>query len=297
MCYEVCPKDRGAVCQSSPSSCNNYWAGHNTIAECFTESGYLTANPDVAAAVRPGGFSSGMQHYIRYGRGEGRNGCPNISCSPSAGSQCTASNACGQNTGTYQCSGACSARAPALPGNYGQSCAGGLGTIGCDGACACTQHYYCVGNDQYLANSSCTGTFQQTCAFGFSAGSCITAPPPVGSLPGGIPLKLTPSLVHRGNTTRVTWSVDNVSSCHVSGNGDAWDGATGNHPSSAVNAQSTYSFTCNGLDGSVLTGNATVNIIPNFQERFDSRAIFLYIVRTSSFLRQAWACRQAGVFN
>ena len=38
----------------------------------FEEAEYLAANPDVAAAVRNGGFPSGLKHYEMYGRVEGR---------------------------------------------------------------------------------------------------------------------------------------------------------------------------------------------------------------------------------
>lgn len=38
----------------------------------FDEDWYLNAYPDVAAAVRNGGFASGWQHYEQHGRSEGR---------------------------------------------------------------------------------------------------------------------------------------------------------------------------------------------------------------------------------
>lgn len=38
----------------------------------FNESEYLAANPDVAVAVRSGQFSSGLEHYEKYGKKEGR---------------------------------------------------------------------------------------------------------------------------------------------------------------------------------------------------------------------------------
>ncbi len=39
----------------------------------FDEAFYLRQNPDVAAAVADGRLASGYDHYIRYGRREGRN--------------------------------------------------------------------------------------------------------------------------------------------------------------------------------------------------------------------------------
>ena len=38
----------------------------------FNEAEYLTANPDVVAAVNDGNFHSGREHYEKYGEGEGR---------------------------------------------------------------------------------------------------------------------------------------------------------------------------------------------------------------------------------
>jgi hypothetical protein len=38
----------------------------------FDEHAYLSANPDVAAQVGPGGFESGQQHYDKFGRRENR---------------------------------------------------------------------------------------------------------------------------------------------------------------------------------------------------------------------------------
>ena len=42
----------------------------------FNEAAYLQANPDVAAAVKSGEFTSGQQHYERYGRLESRSLLP-----------------------------------------------------------------------------------------------------------------------------------------------------------------------------------------------------------------------------
>jgi SAM-dependent methyltransferase len=38
----------------------------------FDESGYLALNPDVAAAVKSGDFKSGREHFLHFGRSEGR---------------------------------------------------------------------------------------------------------------------------------------------------------------------------------------------------------------------------------
>ena len=46
------------------------------LLECFDEATYLRANPDVAAAVGPGGPASGLQHFLLHGFREGRSGAP-----------------------------------------------------------------------------------------------------------------------------------------------------------------------------------------------------------------------------
>lgn len=46
--------------------------GGDAIATGFDERAYLAANPDVAAAVRNGHVRSGLDHYDRHGRTEGR---------------------------------------------------------------------------------------------------------------------------------------------------------------------------------------------------------------------------------
>lgn len=46
------------------------------LLERFDEATYLLANPDVAAAVGPGGPASGLQHFVLHGSREGRRGAP-----------------------------------------------------------------------------------------------------------------------------------------------------------------------------------------------------------------------------
>lgn len=65
-------------------------------------------------------------------------------CSALMGTPCTSAvNACGSNTGTYQCNGSCSAVPPVVPINYGIACNSAAnscgmtnsGTISCFGSC------------------------------------------------------------------------------------------------------------------------------------------------------------------
>src|SRR5258706_10110390 len=43
--------------------------------ECFDETYYLKANPDVAAALQKGEFASGRAHYEAHGKSENRAAC------------------------------------------------------------------------------------------------------------------------------------------------------------------------------------------------------------------------------
>jgi hypothetical protein len=83
-------------------------------------------------------------------------------------------------------------------------------------------------------------------------------------------LRVIPSLVRSGDTTKVNWSSVNVQSCTVSGeNGDAWSGllsALGGNISKPITGETTYTLSCLALDGSRLTKSTTVRIIPTFQE-------------------------------
>lgn len=84
-------------------------------------------------------------------------------------------------------------------------------------------------------------------------------------------LRVVPSLLRSGDTTKVNWSSENVASCSVSGqNGDAWTGLlspVGGQTSKPIMAQTTYTLTCVDLYGGTLTKQATVRIIPSFRER------------------------------
>ena len=73
------------------------------------------------------------------------------------------------------------------------------------------------------------------------------------------------------STTKVNWSSSNVKSCTVSGqNGDAWSAlqsSLGGNISKPIHGASTYTLSCLGLDGTTLSKQATVRIIPTFQEK------------------------------
>jgi len=134
--------------------------------------------------------------------------------------------------------------------------------------CQNTQGYYCQGNDLYYRDAECNETFQQTCSYSCSNGACVPPPAPQGDLSGGAAIAVSPSIVQTGTGTVVSWSVQNVSSCSVTGtNGDSWSGASGTEPSKPIINQTIYTLSCTGLDNSNFTQTATVNIIPIFQEK------------------------------
>ena len=85
-----------------------------------------------------------------------------------------------------------------------------------------------------------------------------------------------PFLVRAGDTTAISWSASNVSSCTVTSptdllaNGtDPWAGtSSAGVVTSPIRSQTTYTLSCKGLDGSsTLTQSVTVNVVPSFQEQ------------------------------
>jgi hypothetical protein len=83
-------------------------------------------------------------------------------------------------------------------------------------------------------------------------------------------LRVIPSLLRSGKTTKVNWSATGVSSCTVAGqNGDAWSGllsAIGGNISKPITGETIYTLSCIDLSGTTQTKSATVRIIPAFQE-------------------------------
>ena len=89
---------------------------------------------------------------------------------------------------------------------------------------SCTTPNYCSGKDLL---DGCTDEVLQTCEWGCFTGRCNDVPAPVATL------KAIPSLVHQGDTTKVTWTSNNVTSCSVtSTNDDSWSTLTGTNESS-----------------------------------------------------------------
>lgn len=110
-------------------------------------------------------------------------------------------------------------------------------------------------------------------------------------------IRAVPSIVRKGTATTVIWTSDHVRSCTVTGsNGDAWPkpttetayetqtdgegnqvqvpvqrqvmpkGLTGEETSAPIQSQTIYTLACKTALGTVIGGEAIVNILPEFQE-------------------------------
>ncbi len=128
---------------------------------------------------------------------------------------------------------------------------------------------------QTITNTSCT--VPQFC----SAGSPTCLWPQIYDV-GGLAGQLTakPSLVRKNATSTISWNIGNASSCSVTGtNGDSWTGLSAaasncTHVpsgcwSSPIPQQTFYTLSCTPLDTSKpqYIENATVNILPDYQEK------------------------------
>lgn len=76
-----------------------------------------------------------------------------------------------------------------------------------------------------------------------------------------------PSLVRSGGTSVIKWQSRETSACTVTGtNGDSWEGTAGEKTSGVISTETTYTLTCTAFNGQTVTDQATVTIIPVFQE-------------------------------
>ncbi|OHB18901.1 MAG: hypothetical protein A2854_03555 [Parcubacteria group bacterium RIFCSPHIGHO2_01_FULL_56_18] len=76
-----------------------------------------------------------------------------------------------------------------------------------------------------------------------------------------------PSLVRSGGTSVIKWQSRETTSCTVVGtNGDSWEGTAGEKTSGIIANETTYTLTCIAFNGQTVTDQATVTIIPVFQE-------------------------------
>lgn len=122
------------------------------------------------------------------------------------------------------------------------------------------------------------GSGPYSCSVTVTVAPADTSPQPPGGCSGeaciGIdPPELTfwasPALVKSGDSTTVYWTVENVSTCAVSGNGNSWASTGDGTFSSTTNpilSHTVYALTCTGLDGSHPTRTTDIDIIFVFCE-------------------------------
>lgn len=139
----------------------------------------------------------------------------------------------------------------------------------------CAVQYACSANSIVRTNVSCDTEVIATCETPFfcSAGSavCLSNEPEfVSSGDGSGHLQVRPSIVARNSPARVYWNVENVESCEVSGsNGQSWSGtasAAGGTVTAGIIQRTTFTLTCERLDGGTFSESAVVNLVPIFNE-------------------------------
>jgi hypothetical protein len=86
-----------------------------------------------------------------------------------------------------------------------------------------------------------------------------------------VTLRVVPSLVRSGFTTRITWSASNVVSCTVTApNGDSWTGLSspiGGTVSQPITGRTVYTLVCRTAAGDTVTRAGVVNVLPTWQEQ------------------------------
>ena len=254
------------------------WVGTTPYEMPYTVSGTCTpgpttCNPSTGNLVNNCGQTTNCQ----YGCSTVTNQCNTSSCIPTS-TTCNAStgdlvNNCGQTTT------ACPYGCTSTP------------TPRCN--TTCQPRNVCNADGTKVVNI-CNGAVVRDCAASRQtciAGQCIS--PSIGfesfdatNVAGNTfaatgHLQVVPSLVHKGDTTRVFWKVTGAESCTVTGsNGDGtsggstgiwgmfFSGITGK-TTSPIMAKTTYTLLCRSLEGATpptVQETATVNGLPSFQE-------------------------------
>lgn len=75
-----------------------------------------------------------------------------------------------------------------------------------------------------------------------------------------------PALVRSGNTSVISWSASNVTSCTMNGPGISASGVTGSATTPAITAQSTYTLSCVVTGLGTVSRSVTVGLVPKFEE-------------------------------
>lgn len=178
----------------------------------------------------------------------------------------------------------------------GSSCAWGSDVVGWVDAssaqfqCA-AQPAQCGQNG--IANDLCTFDTNSCswscsrCAFQCASGACIAAPGPQCNiqLGGGMSacIKASPTVIASGADAQVFWNVNNVQNdaktgvaCTVAGGAsqptwttkaDKKGNAAASGQSNPIGGPTTFTLTCEGLDGTLYHWTAAVGLAPSFRER------------------------------
>lgn len=185
------------------------------------------------------------------------NSCTNTQC-------ISAANVCGQvSTGTQSsCGGGCSANVPANPSgtcSVATECGvNATGYNGCNGQCNITRYPFCTTTE----NPDGDGVIEWI---------DIDSNGPNGEFgPTDIACEIfaAPSLVNPGGQTVIRWLSTETDTATVTANtnGDSWEGRFGEEISSFILQQTTYTLSCVGYDGSIVTDSVTVEIVPMWEE-------------------------------
>lgn len=90
-----------------------------------------------------------------------------------------------------------------------------------------------------------------------------------GAPPAAVQIDATPRIVNPGTPTELEWTATNVASCVITGPGGPWTGANspaGGQQTGNVTQTTTFTITCNDLDGGQESDSVIVRLNPNFQE-------------------------------
>lgn len=117
-----------------------------------------------------------------------------------------------------------------------------------------------------IENITVGGTYTITCTSAqWGTDSASVAISVFYSGPATIEFRAVPSIVSRGDDSRITWSATNVYSCTVSGPSFSTTTYAGNKLIENILEQMVYTFLCSSPEGD-LSKKATINIVPTFHE-------------------------------
>jgi hypothetical protein len=131
----------------------------------------------------------------------------------------------------------------------------------------CVTSYVCT--DSTHRQDVCTGIITACTGVNIcSTGVCVPPPAPSYTGVGSGKLKANPSVVRTNGTSQISWSVQDATSCTVTGNGNTWNATSspvGGYTSSAITITTTYTLACSGAGGT-LNDTVTIVVAPEWKE-------------------------------